>query len=173
MNGLLTWVWNWDIAYNRLVNKELWEMIDEDDINEDFRNVISKIKTLIQTKEWRANVDELLQKIDEIIHQNRSRLPSPEYYTRTLRSYLYSKHKHLDLNQEWWEKELNKNIKTCLDFCLNSNTNSDKIIKELIVYVIMKQWYEYKRKRAEALHLTNNDTSNKIIHTLNNEEYKE
>ena len=170
MNYLLIWEGNWDTAYNRMINQELCDIIDADDVNEDFVNIQREIKELIDKKEWIASPEELKKKIFETIYKNKNKLPSSEYYKRTLRQNLYSKHKRMDLNPEWWEKELENNIDTCLNHCLNISRYSDNLIKEIVIFEIMRQWYEFKRKNEEALNIYTDKTAWKIIHTLDEDE---
>lgn len=166
MNNLLTAETNWDIAYNRLINRELWELIKEEDANEDFLKVASEIKDLINLKEWIANMDQLKQRIWEIILKNKSKLPNSEYFIKTLRSKLYTNHRHLDLLPNRWESELEHNIDICLNKCINESNSYDSMIKEIIIYEIMRQWAETKRKNEETLMIFKKDTAEKTIHYL-------
>lgn len=166
MNHLLTWEGNWDIAYNRLINKELWEIIKDEEINEDFKKMIEEVKDLLENKDWIANLEELKQKIFEKIYHNKSRLPSCEYFYRELTWRLFRKHNHMELDSEWWEKELDENINKCINYCLDTNKFDDKIIKEIIIFEIIRQWIVFKRKNEEKLNILKKDSAEKTIHYL-------
>ena len=165
-NQELTAIWNWDIAYNRMINKELLKLIWDDEINEEFKSVANEVKDLIIKKEWIPNVDVLKQKIDEIIYKNKSRLPSFEYFLRYLKVNINFNHNHQGLLPDRWEKEMNDNIDNCLNKCLSNNIVDDNLIKQIIDFTIIKQWFEYKRKREESMPFLKEKTKANIVHYL-------
>ena len=75
------------------------------------------------------------------------------------------KYSELDFSTERWEKELNSNI----DKCLTSNIINDNIIKQIIIFTIMKQWFEFKRKRGETTPFLKDKQKKGIIHNLYDE----
>ena len=165
MNHLLIWEWNWDIAYNRLINKELWEIIKDEEISEDFSRVLWEVKDLIDKKEWIANPEELKKKICDTVYRNKNNLPSFEHFYMELREKLSTRHGNMDLNSQWWEKELESNFDVCLNYCLD--TKSDvALVKQIIIYEIMRQWFELKKENEEKLDNKKYDTSKKIVHVL-------